>query len=221
MASAITSSKVELWRKESDYRCAACIYKTIVELAEKGCPSCGQKPLPTKAGDLAVARKTVEKQDRQLAQIAKRLDELKAIPLIHQGATMTKEQVNDQRDQWVTKNRGSDETEAQARARFWGENPEAVVLSRGVGENPTPDESPQTVGELVSAAIDARARGWHLDGVHVEVPLVKLRIRIRETMPALKALERSQELVSVAKSRVVKAADRELSAAFDFVSEWS
>ena len=79
----------------------------------------------------------------------------------------------------------------------------------------------ETVGELVTAAIDARARSWHLHGVHVDVPLVKLRIRIRKTMPALKALERSQEPVSVAKSRVVKAADRELSAAFDFVSEWS
>ena len=79
----------------------------------------------------------------------------------------------------------------------------------------------ETVGELVSAAIDARARAWHLHGVHVDVPLMKLRTRIRETMPALKALERSQEPVSVAKSRVATAADRELSAAFDFVSEWS
>ena len=76
------------------------------------------------------------------------------------------------------------------------------------------------VGELVSAALDARARAWHLDGVHVDIPLVKLRTRIRETMPALKALERSQESASVAKFRVSKAADRELSAAFDFVSEW-
>ena len=79
----------------------------------------------------------------------------------------------------------------------------------------------ESVGELVTAAIDARARAWHLDGVHVDVPLVKLRTRIRETMPALKALERSQEPVPVAQSRVAKAADRELSAAFDFVTEWS
>ena len=134
---------------------------------------------------------------------------------------MTREQVFDQRDEWVTKNRGSDESEAQARARFWNDNPEAKELSRSVGFSPRPDEPPQTVGELVSGAIDRRARAWHLDGVHVEVPLAKLRTRIRETMPALKALERSQESVSVAKSRVVKAADRELSAAFEFVREWS
>ena len=81
--------------------------------------------------------------------------------------------------------------------------------------------SSETIGELVTEAIDAKARSWHLDGVHVEVPLVKLRTRIRETMPALKALERSQEPVAVAKSRVLKAADRELSAAWDFVTEWS
>ena len=79
----------------------------------------------------------------------------------------------------------------------------------------------ESVGELVTAAIDARARAWHLDGVHVDVPLVKLRTRIRETMPALKALERSQESVAVAKSRVLRAGDRELSAAWDFVAEWS
>ena len=83
------------------------------------------------------------------------------------------------------------------------------------------NNSSETIGELVTAAIDAKARSWHMDGVDVEVPLVELRTRIRKTMPALRALERSQEPVAVAKSRIVKAEDRELLAAWDFVSLWS
>ena len=101
------------------------------------------------------------------------------------------------------------------------ENQQSTQSATKERNGQTMENSFETVGELVTAAIDTRARAWHLDGVDVNVPLVKLRHRIRETMSGLKVLERSQESVSVAKSRVVKAADRELSAAFDFVSEWS
>ena len=173
----------------------------------------------TETGDLAVARKTVEKQDRQLAQIVKRLDELRAIPL--QGATMTREQVFDRRDEWVTKNRGSNESEVQARARFWNENPEAKELSRSVGFPPRPDEPSPSAGELMTKAIDRRARTWHSEGLHFDKTLVDLRNRVRKAQPELVELERSTESLAVVKSRVVKSGDPELRKALDFLSEWS
>ena len=178
------------------------------------------KSLNTETGGLAVARKTVEKQDRQVAKIAERLDELRAISHIDQGATMpTRERVNDQRDKWVTKNRGSDESDAQARARFWDENTEAKEVSRSVGFSPRSDESP-TAGELVTKAIDRRARNWHSQGLHFDRTLVELRNRIRKTQPELVELERSTESLAVVKSRVVKSGDSDLRKALDFLSEW-
>ncbi len=174
----------------------------------------------TETGNLAVARKTVEKQDTQLAKIAKRLDELRAIPLIDQGATMTREQVFDQRDEWVTKNRGPDESEVQARARFWNENPEAKELSRSVGFSPRPDEPSPSAGELMTKAIDRRARDWHSQGLHFDRTLVDLRNRIRKAQPELVELERSTESLAAVKSRVVKSGDQDLRKALDFLSEW-
>ena len=85
----------------------------------------------------------------------------------------------------------------------------------------TVEKEVSTVGQIASDAIDSRARAWHADGRFLDRSLAQLRTEIRKSMPALKVLERSGESMPVAKSRIVSADDRELSAAFGFVTEWS
>lgn len=81
-------------------------------------------------------------------------------------------------------------------------------------ENPmTHKQDEPTVGEVVSKAVDRRARDFHLNGQHTDVPLSVLRTRIRKNVPGLKDLERSTE-----PSSEIRKQDTEASR---FVSEWS
>ena len=123
-----------------------------------------------------------------------------------------------QRDEWVTKHRRDDETEAQANARFWKANPEAKEQSRNA-ESANPEPVEPTVGESVTKAIDRKARGWHAEGLHFDVSLPVLRGRIRKSMPALAELERSTEAVAVAKS-IQKSDDPDLRKALEFLDSW-
>ena len=78
--------------------------------------------------------------------------------------------------------------------------------------------SSETIGELVTKAIDARARAWHLEGRFFDKSLPSLRTQIRNAQPALVTLERSTESLTVVKSRV--SGDPDLRKALDFLSEW-
>ena len=77
----------------------------------------------------------------------------------------------------------------------------------------------ENVGELVSAAINHRARAWHSKGQHFDKTLISLRAQIRDARPELVGLERSTESLAVVKSRV-SGDDPDLQKALDFLSEW-
>jgi hypothetical protein len=79
----------------------------------------------------------------------------------------------------------------------------------------------ETIGELVTAAIDARVRAWHLEGRFFDKSLPNLRTQIKNAQPDLVALERSTESLAVAKNRVMKSGCPDLRKALEFVSEWS
>ena len=81
-------------------------------------------------------------------------------------------------------------------------------------------DSSESVGELVTAAIDAKARAWHLEGRFFDKSLPNLRTQIRNAQPDLVALERSTESLAVAKNRVMKTDDPDLRKALDFLNQW-
>ena len=194
-------------------RGCSCVEKTVAQLDREGCSICGLDKKKPKTGSF---HRTVE-------EILKGLDALRKIPLTNQPGVMTmptKEDVAAERDAWVTKHRKLDESETQANARFWKENPEAKEASRNAGVSSDFGEGPQTVGEVVTKAIDRKARGWHAEGLHFDVSLPVLRGRIRKSMPTLAELERSTESVAVAKMDIQKSTDPDLRQALDFLSTW-
>ena len=77
-----------------------------------------------------------------------------------------------------------------------------------------------TVGEVVTAAIDHRARAWHSSGLYFDKNLPELQTKIRESMPALRKLERSTESVDAAMTRIRKSSDSGTRQAVGFLDSW-
>jgi hypothetical protein len=77
-----------------------------------------------------------------------------------------------------------------------------------------------TVGEAVTAAINHRARAWHSSGLYFDKNLPELQTKIRESMPALRKLERSTESVDAAMTRIRKSDDSDARQAVEFLDSW-
>ncbi len=77
-----------------------------------------------------------------------------------------------------------------------------------------------TVGEVVTAAINHRARAWHSSGLYFDKNLPELQTKIRESMPALRKLERSTESVDAAMTRIRKSDDSDARQAVGFLDSW-
>ncbi len=77
-----------------------------------------------------------------------------------------------------------------------------------------------TVGEVVTAAINHRARAWHVSGLFFDKNLPELQTKIRESMPALRKLERSTESVDAAMTRIRKSGDSNTRQAVEFLDSW-
>ena len=77
-----------------------------------------------------------------------------------------------------------------------------------------------TVGEVVTAAIKHRARAWHSSGLYFDKNLPELQTKIRESMPALRKLERSTESVDAAMTRIRKSSDSDTRQAVGCLDSW-
>lgn len=77
-----------------------------------------------------------------------------------------------------------------------------------------------TVSEVVTAAINHRARAWHSSGLYFDKNLPELQTKIRESMPALKKLERSTKSVDAAMTRIRKSGDSDERQAVEFLDSW-
>ena len=77
-----------------------------------------------------------------------------------------------------------------------------------------------TVGEVVTTAINHRARAWHRSGLYFDKNLPELQTKIRESMPALRKLERSTESVDAAMTRIRKSGDSNTRHAVEFLDSW-
>ena len=77
-----------------------------------------------------------------------------------------------------------------------------------------------TVGEVVTTAINHRARAWHRSGLFFDKNLPELQTKIRESMPALRKLERSTESVDAAMTRIRKSGDSNTRHAVEFLDSW-
>jgi hypothetical protein len=77
-----------------------------------------------------------------------------------------------------------------------------------------------TVGEVVTFAINHRVRSWHSSGSYFDKSFPELQMKIRQSMPALRKLERSTEHVDAAMIRIRKSSDSETRQAVEFIDSW-
>jgi hypothetical protein len=162
------------WAKMALYRCGECVTKSWPDLIAGGCANCSMPMAPT--GPKSPVHKVTHYEEENH---------------VYNAETLAKA-----RDIWVKSNRKQGESQVDARARFWAENP--GLEEEGV---PSISEASETVGERVFKAIDRAARNWHLQGLHVDKPLVEVRNLVRASVPGLYGAEDSSEPAeSIAKS---------------------
>lgn len=204
------SERVELWKKGAKYRCSDCEDKSLLEVAKNGCEGCGLEPAPTRENTNRALHIYAEEMAATNRLLKMKLDDP---PTGGNPVTETREDRARARDQWVEKNRKDGESKAAARVRWWKSHPDQVEASRSA-TSARPKQPEKTIGEIATAAIDKRARSWHLEGRFIDVNLPELRRRVRKSVPGLTDLERSTEPAS-------RLFEKSKSEAHAFVAEWS
>jgi hypothetical protein len=169
-------------------------------------------------------RKTLESTAATIAKAEAHVAELERLDKARrERETMTPETARETIQELAAELNKKDPTlnPAKARTLVRKARPELAEAERSAGPLQVGKaENGELFGELVSQAIDRRARAWHAEGLHFDQSLAELRRQVRKAQPHLVQMERSRETVDMAKSRIEKTGGRDLLDALRFVKDW-